>query len=125
MPQKYWLVALGKIPKRGDIICFRPTDAMIAQEKLSPNVTLTKQVVGLPGDRVTLQGRDFYINGQYIATAKTHALTGELLRLGPIGVLKPGQYFVFSPHKSSFDSRYARMGWITQAQIIGVAYALW
>lgn len=125
LPQKYWLIALGKTPKRNDYICFKPTPKMLEAQNLSPNVTLTKQVIGIPNDTITRKGRDFYINGRYIATAKTHSLKHELLEPGPAGVLPKDQYFVFSPHISSFDSRYARMGWVERSQIIGVAYALW
>lgn len=125
LPQKYWLIALGKTPKRHDYVCFKPSAEMLAAEKLSHNVTLTKQVIGVPNDAITRKGRDFYINGHYKASAKTHSLKNEPLEPGPTGVLPPEHYFVFSPHLSSFDSRYARMGWIKRAQIIGVAYALW
>jgi len=125
LPQKYWLILLGKTPKRGDYICFRPSSKMLLEENLPPVITLTKQVVGMPGDNITLRLRDFYINGEYIATAKTHSLTGEPLNVGPTGILPEKHYFVFSPHPSSFDSRYEKMGWVERSQIIGVAYALW
>lgn len=125
LPQKYWLVAKSKMPKRCDYICFKPSDEVIKEHGLSPNVTFTKQVIGIENDKVTLKKRDFYINGQYIATAKTHSLKGELLNPGPTGVLGKGQYFVFTSHKDSFDSRYEKMGWVNHTQIIGVAYPFW
>ena len=67
----------------------------------------------------------FYINDNYVATAKTHSLKGEPLTPSSEGVLGKGQYYVFTPHKDSFDSRYQKMGWVNQEQIIGVAYPLW
>lgn len=125
LPQKYWLVVKGKMPRRGDYVCFNPSEKAAKELHLSPSVTFTKQVVGIAGDAITLKNRDFYINNQYMATAKTHSLKGEPLNPGPTGVLGKGQYYVFTPHKDSFDSRYEKMGWVNQKQIIGVAYPLW
>ena len=78
-----------------------------------------------PGDVVTVKGRDFYVNGQWVATAKTHSLQGEPLTLGPTGTLQEGQYYVSTPHEDSFDSRYQTMGWITADELVGVLYPLW
>jgi conjugal transfer pilin signal peptidase TrbI len=125
LPQKYWIVALQKKPKREDYVCFRAAPDIALQNAFSQDVTMTKQVLGVVGDTVTREGRDFYINGQYIASAKTHSLKGEPLKVGLTGTLKTGQYYVSTPHKDSFDSRYEKMGWLEQSQIIGVAYPLW
>ncbi len=125
LPQKYWIVGLNKLPKRGDYICFSAAHEVAAENGFSKDVTLTKQVLAVAGDLITRQQRDFYINGKYIARAKTHSLKGERLNVGPTGVLKAGQYYVGGLHQDSFDSRYEKMGWITDSQIIGVAYPLW
>jgi conjugal transfer pilin signal peptidase TrbI len=125
LPQKYWLVAYGKLPKREDYVCFTPLPSIAEEYGFSKNVTWTKQVLGIPGDVITRQNRDFYINGQYVATAKTHSLKGEPLNVGLTGTLTAGQYYVSTPHKDSFDSRYEKMGWLDESQIIGAAYPLW
>ncbi len=50
------------IPKRGDIIAFiYPVD-----EKFD----YTKRVIGLPGDKITVEGRDLYINDTLIEKVK-------------------------------------------------------
>ena len=125
LPQKYWLIAKGKAPKRGDYICFTLPEETAKKSNLASNIKFTKQVVGIEDDNITLKNRDFYTNGHYVATAKTHSLKGEPLTPSSEGVLGKGQYYVFTPHKDSFDSRYQKMGWVNQEQIIGVAYPLW
>jgi conjugal transfer pilin signal peptidase TrbI len=121
LPQKVWILVLNKMPKKGDYVAFKPP----LGTRIPENIILHKQVLGVEGDRVTLKNRDFYINGRKVATAKTHSLKGEPLALGPTGTLQKGQYYVSTPHKDSFDSRYEKMGWIDAALIIGVLYPLW
>lgn len=87
-------------------------------------VIFTKIVRGVPGDRVERQGRDFYINGEWVATAKEYSTTGHPLEVGREGVIPPGEYFVMTHHPDSFDSRYSTVGWIKQEQIVGHAIAL-
>ena len=121
LPQKVWVMVLHQKPKRNDFVAFKPS----VKSGLPVDIILHKQVLGVAGDRVSLKGRDFYINGAFISTAKTHALTGEPLTLGPTGTLKEGQYYVSTPHKDSFDSRYEKMGWINVGELLGVLYPLW
>jgi conjugal transfer pilin signal peptidase TrbI len=121
LPQKVWLMALDQKPKRYDYVAFKPA----LKSDLPMGIILHKQVLGVAGDVVSLKGRDFYINGEFVATAKTHSLTGEPLTLGATGTLKEGQYYVSTPHKDSFDSRYEKMGWINAGELLGVLYPLW
>jgi signal peptidase I len=45
-------------PQRGDVMVFRyPSD---------PNINYIKRVVGLPGDRVAIEGKQVYINGEAV-----------------------------------------------------------
>lgn len=121
LPQKVWIMALNQKPKRYDYVAFKPSQ----KTGLPQNIILHKQILGIPGDTVTFKGRDFYINQQYVATAKTHSLKGAPLSLGPTGKLKEGQYYVSTPHPDSFDSRYQKMGWINAHELLGVCYPLW
>lgn len=92
---------------------------------LPPDTKLIKQVIAGEGDSVTRKDQDFFINGKWIAKAKTYSRQGEPLIAGPVGILEKGQYYVGTQHQDSFDSRYQRMGWITQDLVLGVAYPLW
>ncbi len=121
LPQKVWLMAVNQKPKRNDFVAFKAP----LNSGLLKNIILHKQVLGVAGDVVSLKGRDFYINGDFVATAKTHSLENEPLSLGLTGTLKEGQYYVSTPHQDSFDSRYQKMGWINVNDILGVLYPLW
>jgi conjugal transfer pilin signal peptidase TrbI len=121
LPQKFWLIVFNKQPKRGDYILFKAS----LKSEVPTGTLVIKQVLGVPHDPVSRKNQDFFINGQYIVTAKKHSLKGEPLKLGPTGILKAGQYYVVSFHPDSFDSRYEKMGWIDAKDIIGVAYPLW
>lgn len=121
LPQKFWLIVFNKQPKQGDYILFKAP----SKSGVPAGTTIIKQVLGTPGDAIIRVEQDFFINNDYVSTAKKRSLTGEPLNPGPQGLLEPGQYYVSSAHPDSFDSRYDKMGWITVNQIIGVAYPLW
>lgn len=86
-----------------------------------PGSRFIKHVKGVPGDEVTMQGRDVFINGVYVGTAKPVTTRGEPLAPGPTGKIPPGHYFVWTPHPDSLDSRYALTGWVNFGQIVGTA----
>ena len=121
LSQKFWLIHLNAKPKRNDYILFRSPPNI----GLEADATIIKQVAGIPGDEVLRRGRNFFINEEYIATAKSHSLAGDPLEPGFEGILKKGQYYVHSPHPDSFDSRYAAFGLVDSMQHLGVAYPLW
>ena len=79
-----------------------------------------KIVYGVAGDRVERRGRLFLINGMPAAVAKPRTLRGEPLEAGPTGTIPRRCYFVATPNKDSFDSRYAVIGWICRPRVIGV-----
>ncbi len=121
LPYKLFLISLNAKPQVGDYILFKaPPDS-----QLPTQTNLIKKILAGKGDRITVKGQDFYINDKWIATGKTHSLQGVPLIAGPTGILGENQYYVGTKHPDSFDSRYARMGWITEESIIGVAYPLW
>ena len=65
--------------------------------------------------------RNFYINGKKIARAKEMSMMHQPLKVGPVGVIPKGHYFVYTPHYDSYDSRYNDIGWIGPDQVIGTA----
>lgn len=69
-----------------------------------------KRVVGLPGDEVTVVGRDVFVNQAFVGHAKTH--TFDRRPLEPIGptVIPPGHLYVQGTSVDSFDSRYRSSG---------------
>jgi conjugal transfer pilin signal peptidase TrbI len=119
----YWAIWLerGATPKRGDILLFDPPASPLLQRHfgVQPH-PFGKRVMGISGDIVTRHGRMFFVNGKAVAMAKTTSRLGEPLAAGPTGILPPGCFFVATPHKDGFDSRYAAIGWICRDQVLGV-----
>lgn len=107
-------------PERGDKMAYRWHGGGGFPE----GSIFVKVVRGVPGDVVTRQGRDFFVNGNYVGTAKEISKTGKPLEAGPVGVIPPGHYYVATPHPDSLDSRYALSGWIKQDTIKGKVYGL-
>jgi len=59
------ILETGK-PKNGDVAVFRfPED---------PKVDYIKRVIGIPGDKITLQGKELLINGEYRINVSAVAL---------------------------------------------------
>ena len=105
---------------RGQLVAFVAPD-----NRFYPHGSqFVKIVAGVPGDRVEARGRDFYINGKFVGTAKTHSRDGAPVEMGPTGTIPAGRYFVVTSHKDSLDSRYQVIGWIGQERIIGTARAV-
>ncbi len=121
LPGVLYLVLKAEPPDtRGDLVAFYPPENRFYPK----GMFFIKQAMGMPGDEVTRKGQDFYINGEFIATAKTHSRSGKPLQPGPAGVIPDGHYFVWTPHPDSYDSRYEDIGWISKDRVIGRAVRL-
>ena len=120
LPVRVFLIHKGKQPARGQYVAFRWNAGTPHRE----GTTFVKILAGVPGDRVTRVDRNFFVNGQFVGTAKTHGLSGAPLEPAPGGVIPLGSYFVHASHPDSLDSRYRLPGLIAQSQVIGRAYAL-
>lgn len=83
-----------------------------------------KIVRGVPGDVVTVTGRQVAVNGEVVGMAKTQAYDHR--PLAPIAptVIPPGHYYVQGTHPDSFDSRYQASGLVRAEQVIGVVVPL-
>lgn len=114
-----FIVVKGSIPERGQLIAFWPP-----KNDFYNSSWFTKTVGGVGGDKVTTDGQSFFVNGNYIGNAKTKAKNGALLDAGPVGIVCPNCFFVFTTHPDSFDSRYEQIGWIPQSNVIGRAYRI-
>lgn len=86
-----------------------------------------KFVKGLPGDTVERRGpsgRDFYVNGAYVGTAKQKSRYGDVMEANRAGKVPPGHYYLFAPHRDSLDSRYAVSGYVPHAYLVGRAHVV-
>lgn len=121
LPGVLYLVLKQQLPEApGDLVAFHPPKNRFYRD----GMIFIKKAIGMPGDEVTREGSRFYINGEYVGTAKHRSRTGDPLRPGPIGVIPDGHYFVWTPHPDSYDSRYEDIGWISKDRIIGRAVRL-
>ena len=120
LPVRLFLIHRNEQPGRGDYVAFR----WLGGDPYPAGATFIKQIAGLPGDMVTQIDSDFFVNGQPVGRAKPLSRRGLKLESGPTGTLQDGAYYVRSPHPDSLDSRYRLTGWVSQAQIIGRAHAL-
>ena len=125
LPNWAFLIDKRRQAERGDLIFFEPPPGrLLARHFGADPQPFGKIVYGVGGDRVARQGRLFAINGRPVALAKPATRFGEPLALGLTGVIPPGCYFVGTPHRDSFDSRYAAIGWICRSRILGVGKAI-
>lgn len=120
LPDRVYLVHVGRWPQRGDLVAFRPPP-----NRFYPDGTgFVKIVRGVGGDRVTRDATTFRVDGVAVGVAKSHSLGGLPLEPGPVGTIPYGRYFVWTPDPDSFDSRYADIGWIGRDRLVGVAEPL-
>lgn len=114
----------GVVPGRGEIVAFR----FQGPEPYFPKgTTFVKILAGVPGDTVSVSHAgcmEYRVNGSPIGCAKPAARDGRPLRPGPTGPIPDGEYAVRGTHVDSLDSRYAAVGWISRAQIIGQAWRI-
>ncbi|MFQ5469738.1 MAG: S26 family signal peptidase [Gammaproteobacteria bacterium] len=120
LPGYVYLVIRDELPARLDVAAFRTPPNPYYPE----DVPFIKVVLGIPGDNVTRNGREYSINGVAIGWAKEQTRRGQPLTPGPTGSLPPGHYFFWTPHIDSYDSRYDEIGWITTDRILGRAVRL-
>lgn len=105
-------------PKRGDIIVF------IYPEDKSKD--FIKRVIGIPGDRIQLQGRQIYINGRLFEDRHGYydEKSGNPNRsFGPVVVPKD-HYFVMGDNRDhSLDSRF--WGFVPSSSVKGKAFIIY
>ena len=113
------LPLFGEAPKLGERVLFEPPAAV------GSKVPYLKTVRGLPGMTVTVgPDRTVFVDGRPVGRAKTHALDGRTLRAIAPGVIPPGYFYLHADHADSHDSRYAEIGLVPRARILGRAVAL-
>jgi len=89
------------------------------------DIPLMKKVYALPGDSITFDGKEVFINGKLFGLRLDKDSEGKKIPWlieGTI-VLLNNQYFVGSSRLDSFDSRY--FGPVQKEQILGICYPLW
>ena len=65
-----------------------------------------------------------FLDGEPVGRAKTHALDGRPLAAVSPAIIPPGHYYLHGDHVDSHDSRYAEIGLVPRARILGRAVAI-
>lgn len=105
-----------KEPKRGDIVIFKSE----LQDENGKNKLLIKRVIGLPGDKITINDGKVYINDKeyYESYLKDGYTTGSVNNFK----VPKGEYFVMGDNRVvSIDSRYSEVGCVKKDAIKGRA----
>lgn len=105
--------------QRGDLIVFRFEGGEIAHHFKGQR--FFKRIAGIPGDEITLQGRNVFVNGVPVGFARSRTLDGTMLDVVEPGVIPADRFYVQGTHEMSFDSRYRLNGLVRADQIIGKA----
>jgi signal peptidase I len=108
---------------RGDIVVLHPP-SLYADPNGTPFI---KRVIGLPGDRIELQGGNVYVNGKELDEPYLFAVRGVRQPTNPTAgaasewLVPAGELFVMGDHRrASADSR--AFGPIEISQVIGRAW---
>lgn len=122
-----WAFEIHKtsVPQRGEYVFFvPPTGPLLVRHFGAKKQLFGKIVYGMPGETVAHRGADVVVNGHLVGRMKPRTRLGEPLAAGPTGIIPPRCYYVGTPHKDGFDSRYAAIGFACGPQIIGVGKAI-
>jgi conjugal transfer pilin signal peptidase TrbI len=129
---RLYLIEKGREPQRGELVAFvmaqtsadRVQPAGLGRPYTRVGVLWTKRLVGVPGDRVEVRGRQVLVNGAVVGEGLERDRLGQPIRLATLESPIPrGQYYVALPHPRSFDSRY--YGYVRGEDLRGVVTPIW
>lgn len=102
---KVFFCIKGLALKRGDFVTFNthPTAYF-------GNISYTKRLMGMPGDRIHINEGQVFINNQPIGALRTTTQDGKSLHPLKAKRMPEGYVFVSADHSRSFDSRYEEFG---------------
>ena len=103
---------------------FKIGDRVEFENPIETPWTSVKIIKGLEGQVVTVDGQRVFLDGEYVATAKTHARDGRELEVTKGGVVPAGKAFVLGSHRDSWDSRYEEIGFIPLDGVLSKLYVL-
>ncbi|MBX3630286.1 MAG: S26 family signal peptidase [Nitrosomonas sp.] len=120
LPGTFYLIEKGVMPDKGELAGFVYTNDW----PHTAGTIFVKTIRGIPGSKVTIDGRHFNVDGIYAGHAKPFSKQGRSLEIGMIGIIPENHYYMSAPHPDSLDSRYALVGWVSKDRIIGRAIQL-
>ncbi len=120
LPYRYLLLIKNAPVKKGDLIA-------IQNHPLgdTSNIILTKRLIGVPGDKITLHGRIMRVNQEWQGALHKQNSYGHPLTPLNIRTIPEGFVFAAGSNAGSLDSRYAEFGLVEKRHILGRVYGLW
>lgn len=121
LPNWAFVIHKTSVPKRGEYVFFVPPAVPLVIKHFGAKKQMFGKIVyGMPGDTVVHHGSAVIVAGNVVGHLKPFSKSGEPLVAGPTGVIPQNCYYVGSPHKDGFDSRYAAIGYACSNKIVGV-----
>lgn len=128
LPNWAFFIRRSGYPDRGDTVFFLPPKSPLVTAHFgSDPAPFGKYVYGIGGDEVRHVGQTVFVrrkgsnDWRSVADMKKVSMRGEALEAGPVGVIPDDCFYVGTPHKDGFDSRYAAIGFVCRKRLIGVA----
>ncbi len=122
-----WAFWLDKnfAPAHGALVFFEPPRSELLTDHFGEKPQIFgKRILGMPGEVVRHEGKKVFIGDELVARTKPKTRKGIPLTKGPEGFIPDGCYYVGTPHKHGFDSRYGEIGFICAPRIIGSGRAI-
>ncbi|MYF99032.1 hypothetical protein F4212_07830 [Candidatus Poribacteria bacterium] len=117
----YFVLPMWGDPQPGELVVFEPP----VPESGIPGMPYLKTILGTPGMHVSVDSGGIVMVGNTVAgEAKTNALDGRPLKPTEPTIIPPGHYYVHAGHVDSHDSRYAEIGLVPRARILGRAFSV-
>ncbi len=121
LPNWAFFIERHKAPEHGDYVVFAPPHTPLVVNHFGRQPSpFTKIAYGLPGDRVSREGNAVLVDGRRVGLLKRLTRRGERLTPGPVGTIPERCYYLGTPHKDGFDSRYAEIGFVCADRIVGI-----
>lgn len=121
LPNWAFVIHKTATPARGEYVFFVPPAAPLVVRHFGAKKQMFGKIVyGMPGDTVEHRGNTVLVAGRVVSHTKPATRFGEPLVRGSNGVVPQGCYYVGTPHKDGFDSRYAAIGYACSDKIVGV-----
>jgi len=114
-----YLVFRGDVPTTDQIIAFKSPET-----RFYPEMMFLKIVKGRSGDTLSWDDQTILINGESLGLAKTVSKDGASMDKTPATTIGKGQFFTWTPHPDSFDSRYIDIGLVDSTRLVGRAVRL-
>lgn len=126
----FWMSENVKNIQRNDYVLFALDPSRLSADVSIPDevrkgdkVQAMKRVACVSGDRLKVDGQDYFCNNTFIGRSKSLSIKEK--KLTPFiydGIVPAGQVFLVGDHPDSYDSRY--YGFIDRAMIQRHAFAL-